>query len=185
MNAGRWPTLVLLLLAAVASGMLLLRNNDETPKQKRKPELGIGYYMKQAELIRIGATGQILYRVETDEATQLTTDGIVELNRVQVSYDPLTEVPWDLRANKGYILPESNIIQLTGDVVAETRGEKQAPLKINTDYLELNTDTYIADTDRDVSINYTNNQVLATGLRVHLKEERLQLISNVNGKFIP
>jgi len=185
MNVSRWPTLVLLLIAAVASGMLLMRNDNETPKRKQKPELGIGYYMKQAELIRIGATGQILYRVKTDEATQITADGIVELNRVEVSYDPLTEVPWDLRANKGHILPESNIIQLTGDVVAETRGEKQTRIKINTDYLELNTDTYIADTDRDVTIDYTNNQVLATGLRVHLKEERLQLLSNVNGKFIP
>ena len=185
MSTSRWPTLVLLLIAAVASGVLLLRNETKDPQRKPKPELGIGYYMKQAELIRIGETGQILYRVETDEATQATRDGIVELDRVRVSYDPLTEVPWDLHADKGQILPERNIIQLTGNVVAETRGEIQAPLSISTDYLELNTDTYIADTDRDVVIDYTNNKVFATGLRAHLKEERLQLLSNVNGKFIP
>ena len=102
-----------------------------------------------------------------------------------VSYDPLTEVPWDLRADTGYILPDRNIIQLAGDVVASTRGDTQAPVRINTDYLELDTETYIANTDREVTIDYSNNKVFATGLRAYLKEERLQLVSNVNGKFIP
>jgi len=184
MSASRWPTLVLLLIAAVASAVLLVRN-DESPDRKSKPELGIGYYMKQAVLVRIGETGQVLLRMETDEATQITENGIIELNRVRIGYNPQTEIPWDLRADKGHILPERNIIQLTGDVVAETRGEIQSPVRISTDFLELNTDTYIADTDRDVAIDYTNNTVFATGFRAYLKEERLQLMSNVHGTFIP
>ncbi len=185
MDTNRWPRLVLLLIAAVASGVLLVRSNEEAPTIKRKPELGIGYYMQQAELTRTGETGQVLYKVQTDRATQITDDGIIELDGVQVSYDPLAEVPWDMRADKGYLLSEQNIIQLSGDVIAETRGEPQAPVRISTDYLEMNTETYIADTDRDVAIDYTNNKIFATGLRVFLKEERLQLISDVNGLFIP
>jgi lipopolysaccharide export system protein LptC len=185
MSASRWPTLLLLLVAAVASGVLVLRNDEKVSDRASKPELGIGYYMKQAELVHIDENGRVLYRVQTDEATQRTRDGIIELDLVLVSYDPLTEVPWDLRADKGQILPDRNIIQLSGDVIAKTRGEIQAPIRISTDYLELDTETYIADTDRDVTIDYTNNKVFATGLRAFLKEERLQLVSNVNGKFIP
>ncbi len=185
MNARRWPTIALLLIAAVASGVLVLRNNEEEPDQAPEPELGIGYYMKQAELVRTGADGQVLYRVQTDKATQITEDGIIKLDIVHVSYDPQTEVPWNLRADTGYILSDRNIIQLAGDVIAKTRGDIQAPLRIRTDYLELSTDTYIADTDRDVAIDYTNNQIFATGMHAYLKEERLQLVSNVNGQFIP
>jgi len=185
MSTSRWPTLVLLLIAAVASGVLVLRNDKEDSDREQKPELGVGYYMKQAELVRIDENGRVLYRMRTNEATQITRDGIIELDLVRVSYDPLTEIPWELRADKGHILPDRNIIELTGDVVARTRGEHQAPIRISTDYLELNTDTYIADTDRDVAIDYTNNKVFATGLRVFLKEERLQLVSNVNGQYIP
>jgi len=181
----RWPTLVLLLIAAVASGILVLRNSAEDPDQQPKPALGVGYYMKQAELTRTGETGQVLYRLQTNEATQLTTDGIVELDVVRISYDPMTEVPWDLQAEKGYILPDRNIIQLSGDVVARTREEVRAPITVSTDYLELDTDTYIANTDKEVAIGYTHNTVFATGLRAYLKEERLQLISDVNGHFIP
>ena len=185
MSVSRWPTLLLLLIAAVASGVLVLQNDDKDSDRAPKPELGIGYYMKQAELVRIDENGRILYRVQTDEATQKVRNGIIELDLVRVSYDPLTEVPWDLRADKGQILPDRNIIQLTGDVIAKTRGEIQAPIRISTDFLELDTDTYIAETDREVTIDYTNNQIFATGLRAFLKEERLQLVSNVNGKFIP
>ena len=185
MSTIRWPTLVLLLIAAVASGVLVLRNSPQDSGRKPGFELGIGYYMKQAELVRTGETGQVLYRVQTDEATQIDEDGIIEMDLVRVSYEPLTEVPWDLRADKGHILPDRNIIQLTGDVVAKTRGETQAPIRISTDFLELDTDTYIANTDRDVAIDYTNNRIFATGLRAYLKEERLQLISKVNGLFIP
>lgn len=185
MNTSRWPTLALLLIAAVASGVLVLRSGEKDPGRKPGPELGIGYYMTQAELIRTGENGQVLYRLRTNKATQIAEDGIIELDVVQVSYDPLTEVPWDLRADTGHILPDRNIMQLTGDVIARTRGEIQAPTRISTDYLELDTNTYIANTDTDVTIDYTNNKIYATGLRAYLKEERLQLISNVNGQFIP
>ena len=110
---------------------------------------------------------------------------MIELDVVRITEAPLTEVPGDLRADKGHILADRNIIQLTGNVVARTRGDIQTPISISTEYLELNTDTYVANTDRDVVIEYTNNKILATGLRAWLKEERLQLISNVNGHFIP
>ncbi|MDP7661223.1 MAG: LPS export ABC transporter periplasmic protein LptC, partial [Gammaproteobacteria bacterium] len=107
------------------------------------------------------------------------------LDVVRINYDPLIEIPWDLRADTGHILPDRNIIRLTGNVIIRTRGEMQAPTRISTDYLELNTETYIANTDRDVVIDHTNNTLFAKGLRAHLKEERLQLLSDVNGQFIP
>ncbi|MAF84013.1 MAG: LPS export ABC transporter periplasmic protein LptC [Gammaproteobacteria bacterium] len=185
MIANPWPKLVLLLIAAVASGVLVIRSGEQESDRKQRPELGVGYSMKQAELIRTGESGQVLYRVQTNQAKQVAENGIIELDVVRIKYDPPTEIPWDLHADTGHILPGGNIIKLTGNVIAKTRGEMQAPTRISTDYLELNTETYIANTDRDVVIDYTNNTLFAKGLRAYLKEERLQLISDVNGQFIP
>jgi lipopolysaccharide export system protein LptC len=56
---------------------------------------------------------------------------------------------------------------------------------IHTDYLELDTETYIANTEQKVAIEYTNNLVFATGMRAFFKEDRVQLLSNVNGQFAP
>ena len=185
MSNNRLPTLILLLVAAVASGVLVLRSGSEDPRPDPKPELGVGYYMNQAELFRTGETGQILYRVQTDKATQISEDDIVELDGVRISYEPPNEVPWDLHADRGHILPDRNIIQLMGNIVANTREDIQEQIRINTEYLELDTELHTANTDTDVAVDYTNNKLFATGLRANLKDEKLQLISDVNGHFIP
>ena len=72
-----------------------------------------------------------------------------------------------------------------GNVVATSREDIQTQIKINTEYLELDTETHIANTETDVDVSQTNNTVFATGLRANFKEERLQLISDVNGHFTP
>lgn len=185
MHTTHWPRLLLLLIAAVASGVLVLRSGVDAPDQPRAPTLGMGYYMNNAELVVTDDSGRALYRLRTDHAVQVAENGVIELEPVRVSYDPLQEPPWDLLANKGHILPDRNIIRLTGDVIALTRGEIRPSVRISTELLELDTDTYIASTDKDVAIDYTNNQVFATGLRAYLKEDRLQLISNVNGVYLP
>ncbi len=185
MEATHWPKLLLLLVAAVASGLLVLRSDGDAPNKPRAPTLGIGYYMKNAELVVTGDSGRALYRLQTEHATQIAENGVIELEPVRVSYDPLQEAPWDLLASKGHILPDGNIIRLTGDVIAMTRGDIRPSIRIGTEFLELDTDTYIASTDKDVAIDYTNNKVFATGLRAYLKEDRLQLISNVNGVYLP
>jgi lipopolysaccharide export system protein LptC len=81
-----------LLIAAVASGVLVLRNDEVDSDREQRPELGLGYYMNQAELMRIDENGRVLYRMQTDKATQNTRDGIIELDLVKISYDPLTEI---------------------------------------------------------------------------------------------
>lgn len=185
MSTSRWPTLVLLLVAAVASGVLVMRSGGEDPEAEPKPAFGVGYYMHDVELVRTDTTGQILYRVKTESATQIVDDGIVELDVVQVSYEPPDRVAWDLSADKGQILPDRNIIQLTGDVIVRSREDIQTQITISSEYMELDMEAHTANTDTDVTVDYTNNTIFATGLRANLKKEKLQLISDVNGHFIP
>ena len=185
MDARNSVQLILLLIAAVASGVLLLRNTSEPPDQPSTARLGIGYYMTDAELIVTGEDGRTRYRVRTNNAVQDRDAGTISLDGVHVEYDPLSSVPWDLRATTGHIPPDRNIIELEGDVIAKTRDDDNVPITIRTDFLELNTETYIAQTEHDVAIDYATNRVFATGLRAYFKEDRLQLLANVNGKFNP
>jgi lipopolysaccharide export system protein LptC len=180
-----WTQLILLLIAAVASGVLLLRNTGDDDETASNGRLGLGYYMTSAELIVTGLDGQTRYRVRTENVTQNTESDTIELDKVYVEYDPLSSIPWELRANTGHIPPERNIIELQGDVVAETRDEDSTPITIRTDFLELDTDTYIAETEHRVTIDYATNSVSATGMRAFFKEDRLQLLADVNGSFTP
>ena len=177
--------LIGLLVAAVASGALLLRNTHEPEQAPATARLGIGYYMTDVELIVTGDDGRVLYRIRTDNATQNVETSTIALERVRVDYDPLASIPWDLSAETGHIAVDRNIIQLEGDVIAQTKDEDDTSITIRTDFLELDTETYIANTERKVAIDYATNTVFATGMRAYFREDRLLLLSDVNGHFDP
>lgn len=185
MNLNHPVVLLVLLIGAIGSGVLLLQNLSDKAGPGSEPQLRIGYYMNQAELIGTGDSGKILYRLRTSNASQNFEDGIVNMERVHLMYEPETGVPWDLRADTGKIPPSVNIIQLAGNVVAATQDEEETRMTIRTSFLELDTDTYVANTPREVTIDYAQHRVFARGMRAYFKEDRLQLISDVNGKFLP
>ena len=185
MNLNHPAILIFLAVCAVASGALLLQNISNDEEAAAAPRLSIGYYMNDAELVGTGDNGKVLYRLRTRNASQNFEDGVVNMQGVHVIYEPEASVPWDLRADTGKIPSSVNIIQLAGNVVAATQGDDEVGITIRTGYLELDPDTYIANTSDKVTIDYSQHRVFATGMRAFFKEDRLQLISDVNGKFLP
>jgi lipopolysaccharide export system protein LptC len=188
----------LLLGAALLTGFFALRSpstDDPTPGQAR---LGLGYYVKGARLLGTGADGQILYQVTTTAAEQQLADGTITMRDVNVDYVPAAQVPWRLHADRGQIPPDRNIIELMGNVVATTEAtafgpavagapgrSHAAPLLIRTDYLELDPEAYIARTERLVAVERSRDTLRARGMRVYLKQDRLQFNAEVRGRFLP
>lgn len=178
-------SLVLLAAGALASGALLwqLQTPDKSNGSMRR--LGAGYYLKDAELVGTDINGEVLYRIHTRELLQNPADGSVALTEVALQYSPAAAVPWELTADAGSMPPDSDILQLSGKVVAVTRKDSGEPATIRTDYLEIDPLTFVAYTDRPVAIDLSGDRILATGMRVFFKEDRLQLIANVTGTFTP
>jgi LPS export ABC transporter protein LptC len=188
----------LLLGAALLTSVLVLRNPPSDDPTPARPRLGLGYYVKQARLLGTGPDGQILYRVTTTAAEQLLADGTITMQDVTVDYAPAAQVPWKLRADRGQIPPDRNIIELLGNVVATTEATAvspavagaqgrsiSAPLLIRTDYLELDPEAYIARTERLVAVERSRDTLRARGMRVYLKQDRLQFNAEVRGRFLP
>ncbi len=176
--------LILLMVCALGSGLLLSRLGDNETPRANSPRLGAGYYVDNAELIGTGDDGEVLYRARTKQATEQPEDGSVILDEVAIDYATDSDVPWELRASSGRIPAGGKILQLIDDVVAITRADAGEPATIRTDFLELDPETFVAFTDRKVAIDYSGSEVFAVGMRAFLKEDRLQLLSKVNGKFV-
>lgn len=187
----------LLLCAAILTSILVFLAPSSDVDPGSNAQLGLGYYVKDARLTGTGDDGQILYRVTTTAAEQTLADGTITMQEVEVDYAPAAQVPWKLKADRGQIPPDRNIIALAGDVVATTEvaaaesaappngRTSTAPLLIRTDYLELDPEAYIARTDRMVAVERSGDTLLARGMRVYLKEDRLQFQSEVRGRFLP
>jgi LPS export ABC transporter protein LptC len=190
MRVGRGSWLIILLIAAIASSVIFMLAPDRQPPPDTSVRTEQGYYIREGTLTGTGADGRILYRITTRAARQNLDDGVVSMQEVAVNYAPAAEIPWDMRATRGQIPQDSNIIQLSGDVLVTSRAEAtanhgQAPLTIRTDYLELDPDTYVATTDRHVAMERLRDTLHARGMRVYLKQDRLQLQSEVRGTFLP
>lgn len=200
----------LLVIGALVSTFLALRNRSTAGPERVLPRVGLGYYAKNAKLVSTGPDGQILYVVTTAAAEQVLTDGAISLRDVAVSYTPKTQVLWKLRAARGRIPPNRNIIELMGKVVATTEGALSRPpnalnqtagppsppdastaahasagVLIRTDYLEFEPDAYLAQTQHRVRVERARDTLLARGMRVYLKEDRVQFQADVQGRFLP
>lgn len=176
---------VLVLVIVVAVSTLLLRQLEEQQAPATEAAApGIGYYLSEARLTGTGEDGRVLYRLLADEVVQRPADGSVNLSGVAVDYDPATAIPWRLTADTGEILDEGRLIALSGNVVAATRDQPDGPpATIRTDYLEFDPATDIASTDHRVLIDYAGSTVRALGLRALLREDRLQLLAEVSGRY--
>lgn len=185
----------LLVAGALATSWLVFNSPSTEVEESSGPRLGLGYYVRDARLTGSGPDGRILYRVSAAAAEQLLADGTITMQDVAVDYEPAAQVPWKLRADRGHIPPDRNIIALAGDVTATTAASpattggggrsSAAPLLIRTDYLELDPEAYIARTERTVAVERDRDTLRARGMRVYLKQDRLQFNSEVHGRFLP
>jgi lipopolysaccharide export system protein LptC len=174
--------LLLLVVAVLVTSVPALRARYASEEPAPRAELDRGYYLKDAVLSGTGADGRLLYRVRTRAAEQLLPEGTIDLDSVIVDYFPAAELPWRLESERGQIPPDRTIIELSGNVVLSSGAP---PMEIRTEELELDPDAYIASTDLPVTVERARDSIEARGLRVYLKEDRLQFIADVRGRFAP
>jgi LPS export ABC transporter protein LptC len=127
----------------------------------------------------------LLYEIEADYAEQQEGEDI-EFQNVQIKYSDGAAVPWVLDADIATISPSRDRVILKGHVRAvSSEGFDGNDTEIRTQYLELEPDAYRAETDRRVQIRIGPRSLTATGMLALLQENRLELKSNVSGKFVP
>ena len=58
-------------------------------------------------------------------------------------------------------------------------------MEIRTQYLELDPERFVAETDQRVQLRIGARSLTATGMLASLHDDRIELKSNVSGKFGP
>ncbi len=177
--------LAILALAAAASWYLSARlTRPEAPEDAAQAFSG-GFYLRSARIQGMGDEGNLLYEILAEYAEQTTSQEIV-FKDVQINYSPDTAVPWTLKANKAVVGRTQEQVVLSGDVrVVSTEGFGGEATEIRTPYLELEPEKFRAETDARVQIRVGSRSLTATGMLALLEEDRLQLKSNVSGRFVP
>jgi lipopolysaccharide export system protein LptC len=175
-----------ILIAAAAGSWYLARFNDPDDAAERSVDpVHRGFYLKSARILGTGPDGDLLYELRARHAEE-QLDGSIEFTEVRFDYSPATDVPWTVDADSATILPARERVQLRGHVRARSsEGFSGNDTEIRTQYLELDPERYVAETDERVQIRIGARSLTATGMLASFNDSRLELKSNVSGKFMP
>ena len=183
------PRMMILIgvLTAAAAGTWYLardRTDDDTNPLSYDVEHR-GYYLKSARILGTADDGQLLYEIEAAHAEQEDVNRI-EFREVRVRYSPSSEVPWVVQADEATLQQGNPRIALRGYVRAiNSPDDNGQETEIRTQYLELDPERFIAETDERVQIRFGSRSLTATGMLASLNDDRIELKSNVRGKIVP
>lgn len=176
---------IVLLTAAALASWYLARQDNSTDGDAPLESVHRGYYLKSARILGTGPDGALLYEILAEHAEQ-QDDNRIAFTDVRINYSPQSEVPWTVNADTATIHKDEQRVQLSGHVTAlSSEGFSGNDTEIRTQYLELDPDSYLAETDQRVQIRIGARSLTATGMLASLKENQLELKSNVSGKFVP
>jgi len=182
LSSGRIAFVVLAALAA-ASWWLNEHDGQQLPVEERAPP--DGFYMKEAQITTSGADGLPRYRLIADEIRQVSLGGPTLLQEIRVEYNMYSPSPWLLTAPEGVLSADQSLLELWGgvEVIGETAGQGRTALE--TEQIEIDTETHIASTAAPVALSLGAQRLNGVGMVAYLLEERLQLQSEVHGRFLP
>jgi LPS export ABC transporter protein LptC len=177
---------VSLLLAAALASWYVASSLESAPEiTETGNAMQKGFYLRDARILGTGESGALMYAITADYAEQRGDDQI-EFDQVEIAYTPDSAVPWSVSADKALITGNQELLTLSGNVVAVSdEGFDGNVTRISTEWLELEPDKFLAKTDQRVSISIGDRSISATGMEASLQENRVQLKSNVSGKFVP
>ncbi len=176
---------VILAIAALGSWHLSRQKPGYDPAGIPVDSVHRGFYLKNARILGTATDGALLYELEADHAEQVDEVSIAFTN-VRLFYSPDADVPWTVVADSATIRNDQRRVFLSGHVraVSEARDD-QPETEIRTQYLELEPDSFVAETNERVQVRIGERSLTATGMLASLDDDRLELKSNVSGKFLP
>jgi lipopolysaccharide export system protein LptC len=181
-----WRTaLVLLLLAgALVSGWSAWVQREDAVEDAAGPARS-GYVLHDFELVTLDADGRESFSLKAPELRQTPGARTLELAT------PLFLMPdhhgshWEVRSKSGWVNEDSDEIRLRGDVVAISPMGASRPTTVNTEELDVFPNQNLATSSVVVTTTSPGTTMRGTGMRVHLADKRVELLSEVKLRHEP
>lgn len=185
MSARNALAFVTLLIAAVGSWYLAGYLREPPREEEPRDAPGENFYLRSARILGTNPQGLLLYEIRAEFAEQ-QPNATIDFRNVQIRYSTDASVPWTLNADSATIEGDQQRVILSGHVrVVSEEGLDGEVTEIRTPWLEFDPQNFRAETDSRVQIRVGARSLTATGMLALLQEDRLQLKSNVSGKFVP
>lgn len=185
MNRRLLALTVLVALALLAHWLFSQREEAErerTAEARHVPE----YFLRDFTTTTMNLEGRPDQRLVAEFMLRYADDGVMDLTEPRMTlYDTANNAPpWQIDAAHGLVSGDGKEIQLSGGV-RMTREDKSGLLVLTTQAMLLRPKERYAETDAPVTITNPEGRVNAIGMRAYMKEERVILLAQVRGNYVP
>ena len=173
-------------IALIAIGTWLIKEkieskNPVTTEMVREAENR--FYSKSTKIINTDGSGMHLFTLDADYVEQESSE-VIKFYDVTISYSPQSKIRWVLKSDSATKNKSDEYFILEGNVSASDMNEMSESSVIKTDQLQIDPRTHSVKTDKKVDITIDNNILSAKGMLAILNENKLELISEINGSFL-
>lgn len=185
MSKFRFLVLVLFIISIAGfTSWLLSSLDDQQLDRKATPEHEADYFLEGFIATALDRTGQPSYRLEAKQLKHYPMSNVVTLEKPYIEFYTAHPQPWQTWAKHGVMYEKTRQIELKGKVRIHRAGNKdEPPITLHTETLYIDTKTKLAETEAEVNIIRGNDTINATGMRIDMLQDRLELLSGVEGKY--
>ena len=177
---------VLSAIAAAIGTVLYLTQFSESGRLSISEQFSsapdVDTYLEGVEGIKYAANGATAYRWRADSAERRISDGAVSLAEPFYIGNIAEQRPWTASARRGRLSQNGQQLQLSEAVLVKDL-IRQA--EISTEQLNIDLADNSVATEAEVTLKLRNGVTHSTGLSASLKEEKVDLLSKVRGRYEP
>ncbi|RYZ85498.1 MAG: LPS export ABC transporter periplasmic protein LptC, partial [Moraxellaceae bacterium] len=159
---------------------------------KEKPREFPQVFMTDVDMREFSETGTMRYQLNTplvrhyQSAEKAGPDDHTLLDKPNLIFlGDQTKPAWTINALQGRSDLAHHLFTLTNEVLAHQTSPSQGEITISTEELRINTHDQFAETDKAVTMRAARGQMETQGMRVDIKNDRIELLSNVKGTYEP
>jgi LPS export ABC transporter protein LptC len=173
------------LLAGVAGlSWYLQRPAPEAPAAGIAAYGSLGYYLDDVVFYGTDADGNVLYELTAGRAEERPDERRLALEGVRLEYRPVAAIDWHFSASSGEASLDDGLFRLAGGVeLVSPPAPAGNDTVIRTATLSFDAAASLAIAEDEASVVIGTEVLEAIGLRAFLRENRLELDSNVHAQF--
>lgn len=149
-------------------------------KQRHDPD----YIMENFTSTVLDEHGALKYRLRAERLAHFPDNDSTEIEQPVILIYRDDQQVWNIASERGIAREGGKEVLLAGAVdIRRLESSREGPLQVYTRDLTIVPDRDIGETDQPVTITNDQGKTRAVGMRIHIKEERLELLSRVKSIY--
>ena len=183
---------VVLIVAAAATGWSVWTNRPEE-RGPANPNARSDYTLENFEVIVLDKQGRESFTLTAPRLVRnpgaRTMSMATPVFHIPVSpgdnLPPTREAGWEVRSKAGWVSADGDELRLTGNVTAKTAGQRERPVVMTTEQLNVFPNRNRASSPSLVTVTQPGSILTGRGMEALLDSKRIRFTSNVKVRYAP